>query len=100
MVVVLVNRFTVRTQARRLFIRHRPSLSFFCAGLAGFPRTLRCQDPWMNAEADVGNGSDQAVPANYLPTGPAALRSGKAKHFCGDNPNQLPPARLRAEMRG
>ena len=91
MEVVLVNYFMVRTQARRLLsVTVRP-FSYFCAGLAGFPRNRRHRDLLKIAEAGVGKGSDQAVPANYLPTGPAALRSGKAKHFCGNQPKPYTP---------
>ncbi|SVD46366.1 uncharacterized protein METZ01_LOCUS399220 [marine metagenome] len=100
MEVVLVNRFTVRTQARRLFIRHRSPFSFFCAGLQVSPGTGGTETRGRTQK--LASGMDRT--RRYLPTTcpPEPRLSGAEKRntFVAINPNQIPPSHLRAEMRG
>ncbi|SVC02740.1 uncharacterized protein METZ01_LOCUS255594 [marine metagenome] len=82
--VVIVYRFTVRTQARRLFCRHRPSLSFSRACLAGFPRSCGLHDPLPAADIEFDEGSVQAVPANHRnPARLATLQCGQTEYSFG-----------------
>ena len=84
MEVVIVYRFTVRTQARRLFIRHRPSLSFSCGRSAGFPRSCGLRDRLQVADVEIEKGSVPVVlPANCRPAGLTTLNYGQTKYSFG-----------------
>ena len=82
--VVIVYRFTVRTQARRLFYHHRPSLSFSRACLAGFPRSCGLQDPLPAADIGFEARLVEAVPANRGKQAQlATLKCGQTEYSFG-----------------